>query len=82
MKKYLSIAAIALTLTACSKVTTENYEKVKVGMDKTEIEQLLGSADTCEEKTLHTNCVWGSADKNITATIVGGKVTLYSKKGL
>ena len=82
MKKYLSIAAIALTLTACSKVTIENYDKVKVGMDKTEIEQLLGSADSCEEKTLYTNCIWGSADKNITATIVADKVTLYSKKGL
>ena len=55
MKKYLSIAAIAFTLTACSKVNIENYDKVKVGMDKTEIEQLLGSADSCEEKTLYTN---------------------------
>ncbi|PAJ72814.1 DUF3862 domain-containing protein [Pseudoalteromonas sp. NBT06-2] len=82
MKKYLSIAVIALTLTACSKITLKNYDKVKIGMDKTEIEQLLGSADTCEAKALHTNCVWGSTDKNITATIVGGKVTLYSKKGL
>ncbi len=71
MKKYLSIAAIALTLTACSKVTTENYNKIKVGMDKTEIEQLLGSADSCEEKTLHTNCVWGSSNKNITGFVRG-----------
>ncbi|SFD05935.1 DUF3862 domain-containing protein [Pseudoalteromonas denitrificans] len=82
MKKYLSTLAIALALTACGKVTLENYKKVNIGMDKAEIEQLLGTADKCEEKTLHTNCIWGSEDKNITVTLVADKVTLYSEKGL
>ena len=54
MKKLLIIAA-TLSLAACSKVSLENYEKIKVGMDKTEVETILGSADNCVEKTLHTN---------------------------
>jgi hypothetical protein len=81
MKKLLIIAA-TLSLAACSKVTVENYDKITVGMDKTEVETILGSADNCVEKTLHINCIWGDDDKNIQITLVSDKVTLYSKKGL
>ena len=81
MKKLIIIAA-TLSLAACSKVTVENYEKIKIGMDKAEVEAVLGSADNCVEKTLHTNCVWGDESKNIEITLVSDKVTLYSKHGL
>ncbi|RZQ52067.1 DUF3862 domain-containing protein [Pseudoalteromonas phenolica] len=81
MKKLLLVAAL-LTLAGCSKVNKENYDKIKVGMDKTEVEAIIGSADSCEEKTLHTNCVWGSEEENITITFVTNKVTLFSSKGL
>lgn len=81
MKKLLIIAA-TLSLAACSKVTVENYEKIKIGMDKAEVEAVFGSADNCVEKTLHTNCVWGDESKNIEITLVSDKVTLYSKHGL
>lgn len=81
MKKFLVIAA-TLSLAACSKVSLENYEKIEVGMDKTEVEAILGSADNCVEKTLHTNCVWGDESKNIEITLVSDKVTIYSKHGI
>lgn len=81
MKKLLIIAA-ALSLTACSKVSVENYEKIEIGMDKSEVEAILGSADNCVEKTLHTNCIWGDEGKNIDITLVSNKVSLYSKTGL
>ncbi|MBE0359567.1 MULTISPECIES: DUF3862 domain-containing protein [Pseudoalteromonas] len=81
MKKLLIIATL-LSLAACSKVSQENYEKIKIGMDKADVETLLGSADNCVEKTLHTNCVWGDETKNIEITLVSDKVTLYSKHGL
>lgn len=74
MKKLLIIAA-TLSLAACSKVSLENYEKIEVGMDKAEVEAILGSADNCVEKTLHTNCVWGDESKNIEITLVSDKVT-------
>ena len=79
--KKLAILTLALGLTACSKVNMENYNKIKIGMDKAEVEQILGSADKCEEKTLHTACIWGGEDKHIKITLVSDKVTIYSKKG-
>ena len=81
MKNLLIIAA-TLSLAACSKVRLENYEKIEVGMDKAEVEAILGSADNCVEKTLHTNCVWGDESKNIEITLVSDKVTIYSKHGI
>ncbi|MCG9761935.1 MULTISPECIES: DUF3862 domain-containing protein [Pseudoalteromonas] len=81
MKKLLTAAAL-LTLAGCSKVSLENYNKIEVGMDKAEVENILGSADKCEEKTLHTNCIWGNENKHIKVTLLSDKVTLYSKKGL
>lgn len=81
MKKLLIIAA-TLSLAACSKVSLENYEKIEVGMDRAEVEAILGSADNCVEKTLHTNCVWGDESKNIEITLVSDKVTIYSKHGI
>ncbi|KPZ53546.1 MULTISPECIES: hypothetical protein [Pseudoalteromonas] len=81
MKKFLIIAA-TLSLAACSKVSLENYEKIEVGMDRAEVEAILGSADNCVEKTLHTNCVWGDESKNIEITLVSDKVTIYSKHGI
>ncbi len=82
MKKLIVVAAASLVLAACSKVNLENYEKIKIGMDKTEVEAILGSADHCEEKTLHTNCSWGDKEQNIEITLVSNKVSLYSKTGL
>ena len=81
MKKILPLIFI-ISLTACSKVTKENYDKINVAMDLTEVEAILGSPDSCEEKTLHTNCVWGNKGKSITITLVSNKVTLYSSDGL
>lgn len=51
-------------------------------MDKAEVEAILGTADNCVEKTLHTNCVWGDESKNIEITLVSDKVTIYSKHGI
>jgi len=81
MKKLLIIEA-ALSIADCSKVSIENYEKIEIGMNKTEDEAILGAADNCVEKTLHTNCTWGNESKNIEITLVSDKVSLYSKNGL
>ncbi|WP_440053061.1 DUF3862 domain-containing protein [Pseudoalteromonas sp. T1lg65] len=81
MKKLIITTAL-LTLVGCSKVNLENYNKIEVGMERAALEEILGSADKCEEKTLHTACIWGSEEKNIKVTLVSNKVTLYSKEGL
>ena len=83
MKVKLLIALCgALALSGCSKLNKENYDKLEMGMSQKEVEAILGSADNCVEKTLHTNCVWGDESKNIEITLVSDKVTIYSKHGI
>ncbi len=80
--KKIALAMSILALTACSKVTIENYDQISVGMEKTAVETILGKPSQCEEKTLHTQCQWQSGDKQINISFVADKVTLYQQKGL
>lgn len=84
MKKYMVIVVVMVVfiLVGCLKVNLENYEKIKIGMDKVEVEVILGLVDKCEEKIFYINCIWGSKDKNIEIILVLDKVLLYSKIGL
>ncbi|MDP2561097.1 DUF3862 domain-containing protein [Psychrobium sp. 1_MG-2023] len=84
MKRLTLLAALSasLLLSGCSKITTENYNTLEVGMDFSEVETLLGTASKCDETIGLKQCTWGDADKNINIKFVADKVTLYSKKGI
>ncbi len=83
--KTLSIAGLALmlgTLAGCSKLSKENYDKLEAGMDKAEVEAIIGSPDKCEEALGAEACVWGDDDKNIKVKLVAGKAVFFSNAGL
>ncbi len=76
------IALFLLTLTACSKVTRENYQKLELGMSWQEVVQLLGEPDQCEALLNAKSCVWREGDKSITVRFIGDEVILFSSEGL
>ncbi|MDX1692586.1 MAG: hypothetical protein R3208_02400 [Ketobacteraceae bacterium] len=83
--KVLSAAGVALAvmaLSGCSKLTTENYDKLETGMDKEEVLAIIGSPDKCEEALGAESCVWGDDQKNIKVKLVAGKAVFFSNKGL
>ena len=73
---------LCLLLTACSSLTQENYNKIKVGMSFQEVEKLLGSGPTCDSAMGMKSCTWGSADKFVQIQFVSDKVVLHVAKGL
>lgn len=76
-------AALAfVTLGGCSKLTTENYDKLEAGMDKEEVLAIIGSPDSCEEALGAESCVWGDDQKNIKVKLVAGKAVFFSNEGL
>ena len=86
LKQKMSII-IFLTITllfylGCSKLTEENYSKIKMGMDSSEVLSIIGNADECSDKLGIKNCKWGSSEKYIKVDFVANKVVLTSKKGL
>lgn len=80
--KTLSIAALSLTLSACGKVNKENYDKLSVGMEFTEVTNLIGSADNCETTLGVKSCTWGDENKYIKVSFAFDKATVFSNKGL
>ena len=83
--KYMGLAAAALvmvTLNGCGKLTKDNYEQLKVGMEMSELEDVIGSADSCDEILGAQSCTWGDESKNIKVKLVAGKAVFFSNKGL
>ena len=77
----LALTCAALLL-GCSKLTMENYTRLKAGMTYAEVVKLLGKPDSCSEALFVRNCTWGSEKKNVTVNFMNDKVMLYTSKNL
>ena len=78
----LLLAALLVTVTGCSKLTTENYDQLKIGMSYGQVVALLGKADECSGAIGIKNCRWGNDKKNIVVNFAGDKVILFAAQGL
>ncbi len=72
----------AALVMGCSKVTRENYDKIEMGMEYTQVIALIGEPDSCDAALGTKNCIWGNDAKNITVKFVGDNVVLPSMTGL
>ncbi len=75
------LTSLAMLL-GCSKLTLENYSKIKMGSEYSEVVKILGKPDSCSEALFVRNCVWGNEQKNITVNFMGGKVVLFTSKNI
>jgi hypothetical protein len=84
MKKVLTAVFIfcSLFLLSCSKLTQENYEKIKLGMGYEEVADILGQAQECDSSIGVTRCRWESNGKYVKIRFIADKVVLFSAKGL
>lgn len=78
----LIVFACFLLTIGCSKLTTENYEQLKMGMEYNEVVEILGQADECSSAIGIKICTWGDSKKYIQVNFAGEKVILFSAKGL
>jgi hypothetical protein len=69
-------------LVACSKVTVDNYSKLKVGMAYEEVTAVLGSPAACSDTAGFKSCRWGDDGSSITVRFVAGKVALTSAENI
>jgi outer membrane protein assembly factor BamE (lipoprotein component of BamABCDE complex) len=71
-----------MTAVGCSKVSKENYDRLKVGMAYEEVVNIIGSPDSCAETFGTKTCLWGSEKKRIKVSFIGSKAVAFSSKGL
>ncbi|MBY5992910.1 outer membrane protein assembly factor BamE [Ferrimonas balearica] len=74
--------ALTLLLAGCGKITQENYDKIEMGMSKSEVEAILGGADHCEQALGTESCVWGDEETQIKIGFAGDNAVLFTNKGL
>lgn len=79
----LAIAAVVIALQGCSKVTKANYERIEMGMIKSDVEMVLGEPTECESVIGTYSCIWGEPDgKHIKINFIGNRAAVFSHKGL
>lgn len=76
--KILAIGAIALAISACSKVTEDNYRQLENGMTLADVETIIGKADVMESTSLAgistTRAEWHGKDGTISIRFIEEKV--------
>ncbi len=81
MKKVIVFIMLML-ITACSKLSMDNYQLLKVGMSYQEVTQIIGEPLRCEETLGTRHCQWGETDPTIKVTFLAEKAVLFSHQGL
>lgn len=80
--RNLVLLSVCMFLAACSKINQENYSKLKSGMTKAQVEQLLGAPTECSGALGMSSCTWGDEKSFISIQYAADQVLLYSGQGL
>lgn len=82
----LKFGALALMLIAallgCSKLSTENYDKLKMGMSFAEVRTLLGDPTRCDDLMTVRSCTWGDENRHVNVSFVADQVVLFNATNL
>lgn len=81
IRLILALSLLAM-LIGCSRLTMENYSKIKVGVEYSQVVTILGTPDSCSDALFVKSCVWGNEQKNITVNFVGDKVLLPTSRNI
>ena len=76
------IVIAAFVATGCSKVTPENYAKLKPGLTYAEVKAILGEPGRCDDLMGFKSCRWNDDSRSITVRFAGDQVVLYSAENV
>ena len=77
----IGVAAL-LALSACSKLTLQNYDKITVGMPYDSVVKLIGKPDKCDDVVGVRSCDWHHGKASVHVNFVGDQVLIYSSSNL
>ncbi len=80
--KKLTVLFAALAITACSKLSIENYDRLSMGMSYQQVTDIIGQPNACDEVMGARNCQWGDDTVKVQATFVADKAIAFTHKGL
>jgi len=81
--RNLLIILNLLLVVSCSKLTLQNYDKLKTGMSYDEVVNIIGKPGHCKEKLGARQCQWGEdGTTQITTSFIAGSAVFYSHENL
>ena len=80
--RSLALLACCVLLAACNKVNQENFSRLKPGMSRVEVEQLLGAPAECAGALGFSSCTWGDERSFFSIQFGNDKVLVFSGAGL
>jgi hypothetical protein len=80
--RVLMLVVFVSLVSGCTRLTQENYDKLKIGMGYDEVVSILGKPDSCSDTLVARSCIWGNEQRNITVNFIGNKIMLYASKSL
>lgn len=80
--KFIALFLSLYLLGGCSKLTPENFDKIKTDMGYAQVVELLGDPSRCDTLLIAKSCVWEDGKKKIDIKFVADKVVLTSSSGL
>ena len=81
LRRMALLVSICL-LAACSKITAENYAKIKAGMSYNEVSGILGNPTSCDDAVGFKSCKWGDNTSHVTVRFAGDAVIIHSAEKL
>lgn len=82
MKGFAALAALMLMAAGCSKLTPDNYARLKVGMSYGEVTAILGTPAACDDVVGLKSCRWGDDKRHVAVRFAGDSVLLYSAENI
>ncbi len=82
LRNTFAVCVLCFLLLACSKLTNENYSKIKIGMSFTDVTSLIGNPTSCDDAVGVKSCRWGDDKRNITVNFVGDQVILHAAENI
>ncbi len=82
LRRLAALLAAGLLASACSKVTAENYAKLRVGLTYQETAAILGSPAGCSDTAGFKTCKWGDDNASITVRFAADRVVLTSSENI
>ncbi|TAH48967.1 MAG: outer membrane protein assembly factor BamE [Betaproteobacteria bacterium] len=84
MRTHTAAATLLATLAlmACSKLTPENYDRLKPGMSYLQVKAILGDPANCSDLLTVKTCTWGDDTRYINVNFVADQVVLFNSANL
>jgi len=83
-KKVMLVVLIVLAcaVSSCKGVSSDNYDKLKVGMEFDAVSSILGKPDNCRAVLNMKNCIWTDGEQEIRIKFAAEQVVFTASRGL